>query len=81
MVLYFLFFKYMKIIHEREKCIGCGTCAAVCPKYWEMAQDGKSDLIGAKNDPETKNQEREVEQTGCNQEAADSCPVQIIHIS
>ena len=33
-----------RIIHEREKCIGCGACAAVCPEFWEMKGDGKSHL-------------------------------------
>ena len=70
----------MKIVQEREKCIGCGTCAAICPKYWEMADDGKSTLLGSEVNPETKNHEKEVEETECNKEAAESCPVQIIHL-
>jgi ferredoxin len=37
-----------KIIHNREKCIGCGACAALCSDYWEMDDDGKSLLKGAK---------------------------------
>ena len=70
----------VKIIFEREKCIGCGSCVAVCSKNWEMAKDGKSDLKGFKINPETKNQELEVGKAECNQEAADACPVQCIHI-
>ncbi len=70
----------MKIIHEREKCIGCGACAAVCPKYWEMAEDGKSRLLGSALNPKNNNYELEGSKAGCNQEAADSCPVAIIHI-
>jgi ferredoxin len=70
----------MKIIQEREKCIGCGSCASLCPKFWEMAEDGKSKLIGAKKNPETGNEELEIEEVGCNREAANACPVQIIHI-
>lgn len=69
----------MKIIHEREKCIGCGSCVALCPKYWEMADDGKSNLKNATKNTEG-NYELEAESIACNQEAADSCPVQIIHI-
>ena len=60
----------MKIIFEREKCIGCGSCQAVCPKYWQLGEDNKADFLG----PE------EIEEAGCNQEAVDSCPVQCIHI-
>ena len=29
----------VKIVHEIDKCIGCGACAAVCPDNWEMAGD------------------------------------------
>lgn len=71
----------MKIILERKKCIGCGSCAAVCPKFWEMAEDGLAKLKGGKTNSKTGNDELEVKAVDCNQEAADSCPVQIIKIS
>jgi ferredoxin len=59
-----------KIILEREKCIGCGTCESLCPKYWKLADDGKTEFLGP----------AELDEIGCNQEAVDSCPVQCIHI-
>jgi ferredoxin len=68
-----------KVIHEREKCIGCGSCAALCPKFFEMADDGKAKLIEGQKNAEG-NDELEVEDVECAQEAADACPVQIIHI-
>ncbi|OGZ17867.1 MAG: hypothetical protein A2Z78_01445 [Candidatus Nealsonbacteria bacterium RBG_13_36_15] len=68
-----------KIIQEREKCIGCGSCVALCPKFWEMGEDGKSSLKGGKQNSEG-NCELETKEIGCNQEAADSCPVQIIQV-
>lgn len=70
----------MKIIHEREKCTGCGSCVVLCPKYWEMSEDGKSTLKNSQLNKETNNYELTSEEIGCNQEATDSCPVQIIHI-
>lgn len=70
----------MKIIYEHQKCIGCGSCAALCPKYFELDQDNKSHLIGSKKDSNTENQELEVEKVDCIQEAAEACPVQIIHL-
>jgi len=70
----------MKIIHEREKCIGCGSCVALCPKFWEMGEDGKSTLKNGKRKSEG-NFELEITEAGCNQDAADSCPVQIIHVT
>lgn len=70
----------MKIIHEKQKCIGCGACAAICPDFWEMGDDGLAHLKGAGENPETGADELEVDSAACNQEGADSCPVQIIKI-
>ncbi len=70
----------MKIIHERKKCIGCGACAVVCPKYWKIAEDGLSKLKGGKTNAKTGNDELEVKSVDCNKEAAEACPVQIIEI-
>ena len=69
----------MKIIQEHKKCIGCGSCVAICPKYWEVENNGKSKPIGAKaNSKEVY--ELEIEKVECNQEAADACPVQCIYV-
>ena len=72
-----------RIIQNYEECIGCGTCAALCPKFWEMVEgEAKARPIGGKKDEETGEYELEVEESeiGCNQEVADACPVQIIQI-
>jgi ferredoxin len=58
-----------KIIQKRELCIGCGACAQVCPANWEMVKDGKS-----------KPKKAVVDTVGCNQTAADGCPVHCISI-
>jgi len=68
-----------KVIHQRDKCIGCGTCVAVCPDFWHMGDDGKSVLKDAKDAGNGKF-ELEVEDPSCNKEAASSCPVQIISL-
>jgi ferredoxin len=73
-----------KITHNYENCIGCGSCEAVCPQFWKMDYEkGKADLVGAKKDPVTGDEELEAleENMGCNQEAADVCPVQVIKIT
>ena len=66
-----------KIKLEREKCIGCGSCAALCLKYFEIAEDGKSHIQGA-NKQEVE--ELEVEKIECAESAAEACPVQCINI-
>ena len=52
---------------DREKCIGCGACAATCQKVFEL-RDGKSFV--------KKGQEKSKE--SCVKEAVDSCPVNAI---
>ncbi|UCD04015.1 MAG: ferredoxin [Candidatus Woesearchaeota archaeon] len=59
----------VKIIMDREKCIGCGSCVAVCPVNWEIKDDGKS-----------KPKKTELNEVGCNEKAAQVCPVQCIKI-
>lgn len=68
-----------KIIQQRDKCIGCGTCVAVCPAFWQMGDDGKASLKDAKDIGNGKF-ELECEDPGCCKEAASSCPVQIITV-
>jgi ferredoxin len=68
-----------KIIHQRKKCIGCGSCAAVCPKFFEMSkEDGLSTLKNAKKVGESF--ELEVEKFDCAKEAAELCPAKIIEL-
>ncbi len=57
-----------KIVQKRDECIGCGACASVCPDNWEMKGD--------KSFPK----QEQVDDIGCNQQAADVCPVQCIKI-
>ncbi len=68
-----------KIKLEREKCIGCGSCQALCPKYFEMKEDGKSSVIGAQRDA-NENDELETAKIECAETAAEACPTQCIHI-
>ncbi len=70
----------MRIIIERAKCIGCGSCQAVCPKFFELVENGKSHLKGSKFNSKEEKEELEVEDIGCAQEAANICPVECIHI-
>jgi len=58
-----------EIKQEREKCIGCGACVALCPVNWELKDDGKATPI-----------KTQVEDLGCNTKAAETCPVKCIEI-
>lgn len=67
--------------HDRVNCIGCGACAAVAPDFWEMNDDGKSDIKGGKS---RKDGWQELDISGddfeVNKQAAESCPVNVIHL-
>ena len=63
-------FMVYKIEQDVSGCIGCGACAAVCPKYWAM--DG-SKAKASKTDFEKAD-------LNCNMDAANSCPVNVIHL-
>ncbi len=74
----------VKIIYDKDGCIGAGSCVAVAPFYWEMGSDEKATLKGAKRNPETGKYEMELEVTPEQltelKDSADSCPVQVIKI-
>ncbi len=78
------FLKVMKYLikHDRSNCIGCGACASICQDFWDMASDNKADLKGAKKLADGS-EELEIAKKdhGCAQEAADSCPVNVISIT
>ena len=71
-----------KLEHDRPNCIGCAACAAIAPDFWKMDdEEGKSDIIDGKRDAEGK-EERDIEDKDVeiNKEAAESCPVNVIHL-
>lgn len=56
-----------KLKVDPDKCIGCGTCAAVADKSFKLGEDGKSIPVNPAGDPEAKVKE-----------AIESCPVDAI---
>ena len=65
----------MKIILEVNKCIGCGSCSAICPKYFGF-QAGKAILLNSKKIGD--NFELEVEDLDSAEDAVNVCPAQCI---
>jgi ferredoxin len=60
----------MKVIVEKDMCIGCGLCASVCPKVYEM-QDNIAVVVVAVVP---------ADEEGNAQQAANDCPVEAIKI-
>jgi ferredoxin len=73
--------KTYKITHDRQNCIGCGACAVIAPDFWAINDDGKAQLLKAESKPNGKH-EKKIDQKAfdINLEAAESCPVESIHI-
>ena len=74
--------KRYRIEYDRETCIGAAACAAACPEHFVMVEDGKADLIASERKNDNKLQLKVVtkDQFKCVMDAAESCPVNAIHI-
>ena len=59
----------MHVTIDRDLCVGCGFCAGVCPRLFELRDDGKSHVIAQPTDDLAKAGSRE---------AAEGCPVDAI---
>ncbi len=71
----------VKIVHYRNKCIGCNSCVENAPLFWKMSdEDGKSDLIGSYKKKEVEILEISLAELPENEKAAKDCPVSIIKI-
>lgn len=60
----------MKAIIDRSGCIGCGLCAEICPDVFRMADDGLAEVYAEPTN----------ETIDTANEAAESCPVEVITI-
>jgi len=70
-----------KILHNFDECISCGACAAICPEFWEMDDEGMAHLKESVKVEDHWERSIDTEDSRArNQEAADACPVDIIKI-
>jgi ferredoxin len=53
---------------NKELCVGCGACTALCPDTFKLGDDNKSEVISQNN-------------INCAKQAVLSCPVQAIRIN
>ena len=72
----------MRVTIEREECISCGTCYAECPEVFEENEDDLFSQIIEEyrvgGDPAAGEVTEDIK--SCVQQAADGCPVEIIHV-
>lgn len=70
----------MKVIINREDCIGCGVCEAVCPEVFRLIDDGKSSITEKYRKESLDQGEVGEELASCVENAKDSCPVEAINV-
>jgi ferredoxin len=70
-----------KIIHYRDKCIGCGVCFELQPEIWRMSKkDGKATLLRAIEKKSIHILPMHFSIQASTIEVAKACPVKIIKI-
>lgn len=66
---------------DRDECIECGICWSTCPDVFEAGDDGLSQITADyRADDEGARGNVPVAMEDCVTEAADGCPVAIIHV-
>jgi ferredoxin len=68
----------MKVSIDREGCIGCGVCEALCSEVFRLIEDGKSSIVEKHRNGSLGNGEVEKDLIACVEGARDSCPVGVI---
>ncbi len=70
-----------KLIHYRNKCIGCGVCYEQQPEFWRMSKkDGKATLIRGEKKNEVFVLDIPRPSLDKSKEIALACPVRIIKV-
>ncbi len=62
----------MQVEIDRGGCISCGLCEGTCPEVFRIADDGVAEVHHQPDDP--------AQEAGA-KEAADGCPVSVIHVN
>ena len=70
----------MKIHIDREECIECGLCASTCSDVFVLNSGEKASIVECYQAGDPGSGEVGEVLRACVEEAADSCPVQIIDV-
>lgn len=68
----------MKVYVDRETCIGCGVCEALCPEVFKLRDDGKSSIVEKYRKGKLEEGEVGEDLASCVENAKTSCPVEAI---
>jgi len=70
----------MKVTIDQEGCIECGACQATCPDVFEVPDDERARIVAKFRKGSPAEGEVSGDAESCVRDAADSCPVTVIHI-
>ncbi len=68
----------VKVQIDREGCIGCGVCEALCSEVFHLVEDGKSSITEKYRKHVLGRGEVGNDLVACVEDARDSCPVSVI---
>ena len=70
-----------KIVHYRDRCIGCNICYEIQPEYWRLSRkDGKATLVGGKLKKDTHILNIPQTDVEASKAVAEHCPVGVIKV-
>lgn len=70
-----------KLVHYRNKCIGCGICYQQQPLYWRMSKkDGKATLLNAITKKDVQLIDVNEDAAEANRSLVAACPVRVIKL-
>lgn len=73
---------FAKILHYRDRCIGCNACVEIAPQTWRISRkDGKAVLLGGADKKGIYQLEIHENDLAANLTAAEACPVKVIKIN
>ncbi|MBZ0099085.1 MAG: ferredoxin [Taibaiella sp.] len=70
-----------KILHYRDKCIGCNICYEIWPVRWRLSRvDGKCTLVNGIAKKGVWQTDISTDEVAINEKVALACPVKVIRI-
>lgn len=71
----------VKILHYRDRCIGCNACVEIAPQTWRISRkDGKAVLLGSVVKKNVHMVDIHEEDLDANIRACEACPVKVIRL-
>jgi ferredoxin len=70
----------MKVVIDQDGCIECGLCASTCPQVFVLNKGEKASIVECRQNTSPYIGEVGEPLRSCVEDAAGSCPVQVISV-